>query len=102
EGKRSWLTLSNMIIRDFLGLIIIYGLALTFAFFSLRPDVYGVGGERRRGIYDRLTRNWRGVEAEASRSVNVRMYLGVVMAILFAVIWGMIGIDLVMTMDPHF
>lgn len=102
EGKRAWLTLPNMIIRDFVGLIILYGLALAFAYFSLRPDVYGVAGDRKRGIYQRLTGSWRGVEAEASRSVSVRMYLGPVMGILFAVIWGMIGIDLAMTMDPHF
>src|SRR5690606_8923037 len=78
------------------------GLAFAFAYFSLRPDVYGVQGERRRPIYDRLTGGWRGVEVEAARAQGVRNTLGVVLAILFALLWGMIGIDLVMTMDPHF
>ncbi|MEX0912815.1 MAG: hypothetical protein WD737_13640 [Gemmatimonadota bacterium] len=102
EAKRAWLTLPNMIARDFVGLAILYGLAFAFAFFSLRPDVYGVDGERGRGIYGRLTRNWRGVEVEAARSQRIRNYLGPIMGILFALIWGMIGIDLAMTMDPHF
>jgi hypothetical protein len=102
EAKRFWLTLPNMIIRDFLGLIILYGGAMAFAFLSLRPDVYGVDGNRRRGIYGILTRDWRGVEIEAARSQRIRNFLGVPMAILFAFLWGMIGIDLAMTMDPHF
>ncbi len=102
EQKRAWLTLPGMIARDFIGLAVLYGLAGAFAYFSLRPDVYGVQGERRRSIYDRLTGNWQGVEEEAARSHRVRNVIGVVLAILFAVLWGMIGIDLVMTMDPHF
>src|SRR5690606_19828484 len=73
-----------------------------FAYFALRPDVYGVDGSRRKRIYDRLTSGWRGVEVEAKRSRTVRNYLGPIMGILFAILWGMIAIDLVMTMDPHF
>lgn len=102
EGKRWWLTLSNMIGRDFIGIGILYGLAIYFAYLSLRPDVYGVTGSRKRSIYDRLTGNWRGVEIEASYSQSRRMYLGVIMGILYAFLWGMIGIDLAMTLDPHF
>src|SRR5690606_11490732 len=80
----------------------LYGLALAFAYFSLRPDLYGVEGARRRSIYERITSGWRGVEAEAARSQRVRNYMGVAMGILFAILWGMIGIDLAMTLDPHF
>jgi len=102
EAKRAWLTLPGMIARDFIGVGILYGLAIAFAFFSLRPDVYGVAGSRHLPIYDRMTRDFRGVEVEARHSRTVRNKLGVVMGILFAVFWGLIAIDLVMTMDPHF
>ncbi|MEX2582189.1 MAG: hypothetical protein WD766_02885 [Gemmatimonadota bacterium] len=102
EAKRVWLTLPNMIGRDFFALVVLYGLAIAFAYFSLRPDVYGVDGSRGRGIYGRLTAGWRGVDEEAARSQNVRNYLGVVLGLLFAILWGIIGIDLAMTMDPHF
>src|SRR5690606_327200 len=67
EGKRAWLTLPNMIARDFFALIVLYGLAFAFTYFSLRPDLYGVNGERRHPIYDRLTAGWRGVEVEAEQ-----------------------------------
>jgi hypothetical protein len=102
EAKRAWLTLPGMIARDFIALFILYGLAIAFAYFSLRPDVYGVDGSRRRAIYDRLTTNWRGVDVEAARSKTVRDYLGAVTAILFAFLWGLIAIDLAMSLDPHF
>jgi hypothetical protein len=102
EAKRAWLTLPGMILRDFIGLTVLFGLAIAFAYFALRPDVYGVSGARSRPIYARLTGNFRGVEIEARRSRTVMNKLGVVLAISFAVIWGMIAIDLVMTMEPHF
>lgn len=102
EGKRWWLTLSNMVIRDYLAITILYSLAIAFAYFSLRPDVYGIEGERARGIFARITSNWRGVEEEAARSHAIRNRMGVVMGILYAFLWGMIGIDLAMTLDPHF
>jgi hypothetical protein len=102
EEKRAWLTLPTMIGRDFIAITILYGLAIAFAYFSLRPDVYGVEGQRRRGIFASMTRNWRGVEEEAARSQTVRNYMGPVMGILFAFLWGLIAIDLAMTMDPHF
>jgi hypothetical protein len=102
EAKRAWLTLPGMIARDFIGLAVLFGLAIAFAYFSLRPDVYGVGGSRSRGIYDRMTRNFRGVQEEALYSRTIRNTIGVVISIVFALIWGMIGIDLVMTMEPHF
>jgi hypothetical protein len=100
EAKRFWLTLPNMVIRDYLALIILYGLAFAFAYFSLRPDVYGV--KNGPAIFQKLTGDWKGVEVEAKRSFRVRLYIGVAMGILFAFLWGMIGIDLGMTLDPHF
>jgi hypothetical protein len=94
--------LPTLITRDFIALTILYGLAIVFAYHALRPDVYGVGAGRQRSIYGRLTKGWRGVEVEARRSRVIRTYLGPVMGILFAVLWGMLGLDLAMTMDPHF
>lgn len=102
EGKRAWLTLSGMVIRDVVGVAILYGLAIYFAYLSLRPDVYGVTGARKRSIFDRLTGNWRGVEVEAAHSHRRRSYLGVIMGVLYAFLWGMVAIDLAMTLDPHF
>jgi hypothetical protein len=102
ELKRSWLTLPFLIGRNFIGLLILTGLAIAFAYHSLRTDVYGAGNGRHRPIYDRLTRDWRGVQEEALRSRGLRTRIGVALALSFALFWGMMGVDMAMTMEPHF
>ena len=101
ESKRAWLNLPGLVIRDVVGLIVLFGLALAFAYFSIRPDVHGVGEERHRGFYDRLTRGWRGQREEIAHSRHVLDRIGVFLAILYAIIWGMIAIDLAMSLVPH-
>jgi hypothetical protein len=100
-NKAGWLNLPFMIVRNFVALIILYGLAIWFAYTALRPDVYGVNGERNRSLYDRMTRNFRGVDEEVLFSKRRLTVLAPVLAILFAVLWGMVGIDLAMTLEPH-
>lgn len=102
EAKRAWLTLGGMFTRDLVGLLVLFGLAVAIAYYSLRPDVYGAGRtDGQRSLYARLTGGWRGASEEAARSRGKLLTLGVVMALAFALIWGMIGIDLAMTLTPH-
>lgn len=103
DAKRAWLSLPGMIARDFIGLLILYGLSIAFAYRSLRPDVYGAGrDDHQRSWYKRLTaKNWLGVTEEAALSRRKMNVLGVVLGVAYAVIWGMIGIDLAMTLLPH-
>ncbi|HEV2150374.1 MAG TPA: hypothetical protein VGR37_23445 [Longimicrobiaceae bacterium] len=102
DAKRAWLTVPGMFTRDIVALLVLYGMALAFAYFSLRPDVYGAGrNDRQRSVYARLTGGWRGVHEEAARSRGILLKLGVFLALGFAILWGLIGIDLAMTMLPH-
>jgi hypothetical protein len=100
-NKAAWLNLPFLITRNFLAVIVLYSVAGWFAYLALRPDVYGVDGERKRPIYDRMTRNFRGVDEEVRLSNRRRSVIAPVLAILFAVLWGMVGIDLAMTLEPH-
>ncbi|HEX8452585.1 MAG TPA: hypothetical protein VF647_10840 [Longimicrobium sp.] len=102
EAKSGYLNLPFMIIRDYVGIAILYGLAIRFAMLALRPDVYGAAqtdGQRR--WYDRITRNFRGVNEEAVRSRETMTKVAVFLAFGYAIIWGMLGIDLGMSMLPH-
>jgi hypothetical protein len=102
EAKRAWLSLPGMIARDYVGITILFGLSIRFAYLALRPDVYGAGrDDAERARYARLTGGWRGVEEEAHRSVGQMNVTGVVTALVFSLVWGMIGIDLAMSMMPH-
>jgi hypothetical protein len=103
EAKQAWLWLPGMIARDVIGVAILFGLAIWFAYHQLRPDVYGAGRtDAQRGWYRRLTGGWRGVEAEASRSHHMLNVIGPILALAYALLWGLIGIDLAMTSLPHF
>jgi hypothetical protein len=103
EAKSAWLWLPGMIARDYIGLVILFGLAMWFAYHQLRPDVYGAGRtEAQRSWYGRLTGGWRGVEEEAARSHHMLNVIGPILALAYALVWGLIGIDLAMTSLPHF
>lgn len=98
--KAAWLSLPGMIIRDSVGIILLYGMALLFTYHMLRPDLRGIKGAP--GIYERISGGtWRGAREEALRSRRIAMFVAPVSAILFAVVWGLIAIDQGMTMLPH-
>lgn len=98
--KAAWLSAGGMLARDTVGLVILFGMMIWFAYHMLRPDLHGV--RNAPGIYGTISGpNWRGVSEEALRSRKMGLRIGSVAAILFALLWGMIGIDQVMTMLPH-
>ena len=102
DAKRAWLNRNGMFIRDFVGMTVLTVMALLFARNALRPDVYGARGDAgQTGWYNRLTANFRGVPEEAADSVARNLKLGVFLALAYAFLWGMIGIDQAMTMLPH-
>jgi hypothetical protein len=99
-AKSAWLNLPSLVTRDLVGVLVLYGLAVAFAYFSVRPDLFGA----RKGataLYSRLTRGFRGVAEETARSHSAMNYLGVVLGLAYALLWGMVAIDLAMSMAPH-
>ncbi len=102
DAKRAWLNLGGMFARDLVGLLVLFGLAMVFAYYSLRPDVYGAGRTAgQKSMYARMTGGWRGAAEEATRSRGKLLTLGVVLGLAYAIIWGLIAIDLAMTLTPH-
>jgi hypothetical protein len=103
EAKRAWLNLPGLITRDLVAVLVLYGLAMLFAYHQLRPDLYGAGtDDAQRSWYGRLTRGWRGAPEEARRSRGIAMKTGVFLGLGYAILWGMIAVDLAMSLDPHF
>ncbi len=100
DAKRAWLSWPAMAIRDYVLLAVLYAFAIWFAYHQLRPDVYGARNGSP-GLYQRLTRGWRGVHEEAARSQVLKSRIAPVTALLFALIWSVIAIDLAMSMLPH-
>jgi hypothetical protein len=101
DAKRAWLSWPGLGIRDIVVVAILFGLALAFAYYSVRPDVYGVRNARTDGFYGRLTRGFRGVTEEAAHSHAVTGKLGVILGLLFAILWAIVAVDMAMSLDPH-
>src|SRR4051812_3179761 len=88
-----------MLVRDVVGMLILFGMMGWFAYHMLRPDLHGAPGP---SLYRRISGGtWRGVPEEALRSRKIAMRLAPITALLFALIWGVIAIDQAMTMLPH-
>ncbi|MDB4950239.1 MAG: hypothetical protein JWM27_2888 [Gemmatimonadetes bacterium] len=102
DAKAAWLNVDGMFIRDMVALTLLFGLAFRFAWLALRVDVFGARGDAgQQGWYDRLTGGFRGVPEEAARSVSGMNRTGVFLSLGYAILWSIIGIDLAMTMMPH-
>lgn len=99
EEKAAWLTTGGMLLRDSVAIAVLFGMLLYFVYHSLRPDLYG---SNHSPLHARLTGGHRGIVGEeAKRSRAILNIVAPITALLFGLFWGMVGIDQVMTMLPH-
>ncbi|HUG39374.1 MAG TPA: hypothetical protein VMM12_02760 [Longimicrobiales bacterium] len=99
-GKAAYLNLPFLAARNMLALLVLLAISLAFAYWALRPDAGLAKGAGLRG-FDRLTRGWRGQEAEEVRSHGVLAKLAPALVILYAIAWSFVAFDFVMSLDPH-
>lgn len=103
-AKAAWLNPTFFVIRETVGMAVLYGFALALVYWSLRPDVgrlrEKVGGWRAN-LYGRMSKGWRGLDLEVEHSRAVRGRLAPAVALLYAILWTMVAWDWVMSIDPH-
>ena len=103
-GKEAYLNRPFLIIRIILGLGLLVGLSLYFAYTMLRPDVGlmrdHVDG-KVRDLYQRMTRGWRGQEPEEIAANKKLGVLGPLMALTYALGMTFVAWDFVMSLEPH-
>jgi hypothetical protein len=96
--------LASTMFRDTLGLVLLYGVGLTFLYYSIRPEL-GQGDREREnrlaGMLRLLVRKWQGAEAERQRSQRAMAILAPIYLLLYAVVLSLLGFDLVMALDPE-
>jgi hypothetical protein len=103
-GKDAYLNVPFMSLRILLLLGLLFYFDMRFAYWAIRPDLGLVrdrAHERLQPLYARLTRNWLGQDAEEARSAKKLAVLGPVVAVLFAVSFGVLAWDFVMSLEPH-
>ncbi len=95
-----WLNPVFLFGRDLVSLLVLYGFCAWYAYYLLRP-VLGVR-KNPHGLRAWLVRGWRGAEAERELSIHKISRIGPPLLILYALVWSLIGFDLVMSLDQTF
>ncbi|MBU0987108.1 MAG: hypothetical protein KKH68_07630, partial [Proteobacteria bacterium] len=99
HGKEIWLNLPFLFSRDFIGLLILYGLGFAYLYHALwfKLDRSLSQGKIRK----RLFQWWDRSIPDARRCKSRMTVFGILYMLAFALILSLIGYDLVMSMDPH-
>lgn len=104
-GKRVWLNLPFLTVRNLVLFGGFVGVSLGFAYWSLRPDlgtIQAEGGASVPPVWQRLTRGWRGPAEEAERASHATAVLAPIMALLYALSLSIVAFDFVMSLEPEF
>lgn len=103
-GKGVYLNVPFLSARTLLLMGVLVILDLIFAYWALRPDLGRLRDkvpDSLRPLYHRLTRDWRGEDAEDLRSYKKIAVLGPLTAAIWAVSFGVLAWDFVMSLEPH-
>ncbi len=95
HGKEVWLNLPFLLLRDGIGLAVLYGLGLGYVCNALGDHPSNACGKR---CFPGLGRFVPTSLEKRRRNMTV---LGVLYALAFALVLSLIGYDLVMSADPH-
>lgn len=99
HGKEIWLNLPFLFTRNFMGLLVLYGLGFAYLYHALwlKLDRSIAPGKIRSILY-----KWWDHNIPNEQKCHSRMTVyGILYILAFAMVLSLIGYDLVMSMDPH-
>lgn len=102
--RGNWLTVTWVFWRDFLGLLVLFSVAIAFVYHDLRPDVSKLRGEVngwRLRLYEIVAGPYD--DSKAHRELNDRRIyrLAPWLILLYAYLFSLIGFDLIMSLAPY-
>jgi hypothetical protein len=103
-GKDVWLNQPFMAARMLLGLAVLFGISIVFAYTALRPDMDAMRAHvppRLQGMYGWFARGWRGQQVEEYEAYKRLTVLAPATALIFALVMGMVSWDFVMSLEPY-
>ncbi len=103
--NHTWLNQTGVFWRNTILALVLYVASFAFLRLSLRPDAPMVA-ERltgwRRGLVKWIGRQWRGDDAEVEAATRNLARFGPILILLWAVIFTLMAIDLIMSLIPGF
>ena len=106
QKKAAYLNMPFLVTRNVVGVVVLFGASLYFAYMALRPDMglakdNGDSDPGRAAWRERLTQGWRGQEVEEVHAYRRMTKLSPAFVILYAVVMSIIAFDWVMSLEPH-
>ena len=106
QKKAAYLNMPFLVTRNLIGVAVLFGVSLYFAYLALRPDMglvkdTGDADPGRAAWRARLTQGWRGQEAEEVHSYRRMTKLAPGFVILYAITLSLLSYDWVMSLEPH-
>ncbi|GMR13766.1 MAG: hypothetical protein BMS9Abin29_1982 [Gemmatimonadota bacterium] len=108
QKKAAYLNRPFLVTRNLVGVIVLFGMSLYFAYLALRPDMEHAKAagrdhakESRTRWHERLSEGWLGQDAEEDRSYRRMTRMAPVFVIVYAVVLSIISFDWVMSLEPH-
>ena len=106
QKKAAYLNLPFLLTRNVIGVLLLFGVSLYFAYLALRPDMGLTRGHAeadagRREWRDRLTQGWLGQEVEEVVSYQRMTRIAPAFVIVYAIVMSILSYDWVMSLEPH-
>ncbi len=106
QNKQAYLNLPFLVSRNVLGLALLFGMSLYFAYHALRPDAgladgAGDSAAHRVKSRSRFMQRWLGQDAEEARSYHRMTRLAPALVLTYAIVMSMISFDWIMSLEPH-
>lgn len=90
--KAVWLNAGFLFARDGLSLLILISVALALVYFSVRGE---------RSLQFQSQEDWERCRAQGEENQEKQAILAPITAILYALVFSLLGFDLVMSLSPH-
>ena len=106
QKKVAYLNMPFLVTRNVVGVVVLFGMSLYFAYMALRPDMGlakddGDPDPGRVEWRERLTHAWRGQETEETHSYRRMTKLAPAFVIVYALVMSILAYDWVMSLEPH-
>lgn len=99
HNKAGWLSMPFVILRQTIGLAIVFTLSLAYVYYSLRQDLGGLG-DKLRGIAAWVASDWKGEVDSALCWTRLKTFAPAIV-ILFFLFFSLLSFDFMMSLDPH-
>ena len=106
QKKAAYLNMPFLLTRNVIGVLLLFGSSLYFAYLALRPDMGLTRGHAEsdagRDLWrGRLTQGWLGQEVEEVVSYRRLTRMGPAFVIVYAIVMSVLAYDWVMSLEPH-